>query len=514
MKWLIALSALIFAVNLTLSLQILAVLPLSMKSHLAIGNSIVNSLLEAGHNVTAISNLIPDKPSDNYRVVQIPDVMKEFQDQEPNPFEYIDFPIFFSVIMMPPFGADMVKLVMKSENLDAFLKTDEKFDVCIMELFGNEALMGIPEKFNCALIFYNTYDALFWSDTISGNTSPASYVPNPFLWFTDNMSFKQRLVNTVVGLLETTVHYVLHLPWQRYLYNSYFPNAKRSFNDMYKNSSITFINNHVSSSFVRPHMPTQIEIGGIHVKPAKPLASDLQKYMDDATDGVILFSMGSYIDGTDWKEEHREMFIKVFGKLKQKIIWRYSNETLPDNPGNIKIGHWFPQRDILAHPNLKVFITHGGLLGTTEAIVEGVPVLGIPVFGDQMMNLMKTVARGYGLQVLYPDLSEETFGNALKELLRNRVYKDKAKKISKIFNDRPRTPQQEVVYWTEYVARHNGAAHLQAESVNFNYIQLFSFDVYIILAIISLIVLYIEFKILKIILRKIFKKSSNKKKNQ
>ena len=43
--------------------------------------------------------------------------------------------------MMPPFGADMVKSVMKSENLEAFLKTDEKFDVCIMELFGNEALM-------------------------------------------------------------------------------------------------------------------------------------------------------------------------------------------------------------------------------------------------------------------------------------------------------------------------------------------------------------------------------------
>jgi len=62
-------------------------------------------------------------------------------EQEPNPFEYIDMPIIFSVIMMPPFGADMVKMVMKSENLTDFLKTDEKFDVCIMELFGNEAMM-------------------------------------------------------------------------------------------------------------------------------------------------------------------------------------------------------------------------------------------------------------------------------------------------------------------------------------------------------------------------------------
>ena len=79
MKWLLVLSVVICALNLASSLQILAILPLSMKSHLAIGHSIVNSLLEAGHNVTAISNLMPDKPSDNYRVVQIPDVMKEFQ---------------------------------------------------------------------------------------------------------------------------------------------------------------------------------------------------------------------------------------------------------------------------------------------------------------------------------------------------------------------------------------------------------------------------------------------------
>ncbi|KAG5670631.1 hypothetical protein PVAND_000879 [Polypedilum vanderplanki] len=57
-----------------------------------------------------------------------------------------------------------------------------------------------------------------------------------------------------------------------------------------------------------------------------------------------------------------------------------------NKPDNVMISSWLPQRDILAHPNVKAYICHGGLLGTTEAVYEGVPVLGIPIFGDQKTN--------------------------------------------------------------------------------------------------------------------------------
>lgn len=69
----------LFLINFTNGLQILAIFPLSMKSHLAIGNSVIKSLLDVGHNVTAIATFKPDEPSDNYRVVQIPDVFEEFK---------------------------------------------------------------------------------------------------------------------------------------------------------------------------------------------------------------------------------------------------------------------------------------------------------------------------------------------------------------------------------------------------------------------------------------------------
>lgn len=43
--------------------------------------------------------------------------------------------------MMPQFGSDMVNMVMQSQELWDFLKSDDKFDICIMELFGDEALL-------------------------------------------------------------------------------------------------------------------------------------------------------------------------------------------------------------------------------------------------------------------------------------------------------------------------------------------------------------------------------------
>lgn len=333
-----------------------------------------------------------------------------------------------------------------------------------------------------------------------------AYVPNPMLHYTDKMTFLERLDNTFVSLVEEIFYHTIHLPNQKRLYNKFFPNAKLSFNEMYKNSAIVFLNNHVSSSSPRPYLPNIIEIAGIHVKEAKPLPADIKQFLDSASDGVILFSMGSLLQSKDWPIEKREAFVKVFGKLKQKVLWKYENDTLPNKPDNVMINPWIPQRDILAHPNVKLFITHGGLLGTTEATVEGVPVLGIPIYGDQKMNMAKAAAREYGLKVAFDEVSEQKLSEALTELLSNPKYSNNAKRMSTYFVDRPMKIQDQVVYWVDYAVRHKGAHHLRAHGNNLNFIEFHLIDVYLVLGLIGSIVLLINFFIFKMILKKAFRK--------
>lgn len=317
------------------------------------------------------------------------------------------------------------------------------------------------------------------------------------------MNFKERLVNTIFTHTEDLIYEFVIKRKQRNLYHKYFPNAKSSFDEMYKKSSIYFLNTHIAYSTPRPYLPNMIEIGGIHVQPAKPLPEYIKNFLDSATEGVVVFSMGSLIQSSEWPEDKREAFVNAFKKLKQKVIWKYEADVLPNKPDNVMISPWVPQRDILAHPNVKLFITHGGLLGTTEALIEGIPVLGLPIFGDQKMNMAKAVSRGYGLQIYFHDITEENLDQALKELINNSKYYENAKIISNRFNDRPMTPQQSVVYWTEYAHRHGGAEHLKAASLDLNIIEFRLIDVYAVLLLIVLVAVYLDYLILKWVLKKI-----------
>jgi glucuronosyltransferase len=371
-----------------------------------------------------------------------------------------------------------VDSMMKSDNVQSLLNSGEEFDAVVIELCAADALFGFGDRFNSPVIGVTTFDGVYFNDVYTANQSPYSYVPMMVAGLPDEMTFTQRLKNTVLSQLEKIFYNFYNLPKQRKLYQKYFPNAVNLFDDVHKNISLVFMNSHVSISSARPLMPNMIGIGGIHVQPPNPLPNDIQDFLDSATDGVILFSMGSFVLSTDWTLQQREAFVNVFGKLKQKVLWKYENETLPGNPGNIKIGKWIPQRDIMAHPNVKLFITHGGQLGTTEALSEGVPILGIPIFGDQSMNVHKAVSKGYALSLDFEQITEENFGSALNELLTNPKYEKNAKKFENIFSDRPMNPRETVVYWTEHVIRQEGADHLKAVGRNLSFIEFHLIDVY------------------------------------
>lgn len=57
----------------------------------------------------------------------------------------------------------------KHPKVVELLKSKEKFDVCLVEIFNYDALnLGVADYFGCILISYTTYAAVKWTDDMSG----------------------------------------------------------------------------------------------------------------------------------------------------------------------------------------------------------------------------------------------------------------------------------------------------------------------------------------------------------
>lgn len=223
--------------------------------------------------------------------------------------------------------------------------------------------------------------------------------------------------------------------------------------------------------------------------------------MDEAEHGAILFSLGTNVKTSGFSPDRLQALFDVFAKLKQRIIWKWEGAVVPPQKSeNILMLNWLPQNDILAHRNTRLFISHCGLGGVTEAKFHGVPILGIPVFGDQPKNAKAIANEGWALELPYANINASSLSVAINELITNEKYTRKVKELSRLHRDRPHSALEEAIFWTEYVLRHNGAPHMQSPAVHLNFIQQNSLDV---LAAFILI-LYILMKILKWLAIKLF----------
>ncbi|KAJ3642482.1 hypothetical protein Zmor_025265 [Zophobas morio] len=480
--------------------KILGVFPMPSPSHYILGSSLMKGLAEQGHDVTVIAPFVEKNPpkKGSYRQIELTGFvetheqrrkeMKFFEMEDINSF--LVLPIFFYVI------GNVTEATLSHPNVQELLQSDEKFDAVIIQEFMNEAHKGFATHFNAPMILLSPIGACAWVNPLVANPAPTSYVPDAMLSYSSQMTFTERLTNTVFHFYTHLLYHLFNFPKHARLYNEYFPNSLPFYDALY-NVSLVLLNSHPSLNQPVPYVPNMVDIGGFHINPTKELPHDLQQFLDDSKEGVIYFSMGSNLKSAEFPSEKRDAFLNVFSKMKMKILWKWEEDVLPGQPKNVKLGKWLPQQEILAHPNVKLFITHGGLLSTTETIYHGVPVLAIPIAGDQKLNAHRIVNEGFGLSLGYKEISEQTLTEKLDELLNNPKYTKNAKKRSELFHDRLVGPMETAVYWVEYVIRHRGAPHLKVAGVDLPWYKYMLLDVGVFILIVLLLSLYIFCKISK-----------------
>lgn len=149
-----------------------------------------------------------------------------------------------------------------------------------------------------------------------------------------------------------------------------------------------------------------------------------------------------------------------------------------------------------------MFIAHGGLIGMQEAIFNGVPIMGIPIYADQYNNLLDAENIGFGKMLQYHDINEESLRRSLNDMISNASYGKKAKEISRRFKDRPMSALDTAIFWIEYVIRNNGADYMKNPALSMSWIESNMLDVYGFVILVDLVIIYVFIKMVKFLLGK------------
>ncbi|CAH0561448.1 unnamed protein product [Brassicogethes aeneus] len=481
------------------------------KSHVDVFLPLMKELADRGHYVTVLSHYKLKVPIDRYTDIDLVGEvtpMKEVVDMQ----EIADnkFSSFREAILLGEMANISCETSLKMPGVQDLIrkKKQHNFDIIVSEFFNSDCHIGFHLLFQAPLIGITSSTLMPWTSKRVANPSNPSYIPNNLMRYSDVMTFGDRVLNTIAYIWHQFYFDVFINANDQRLINSYFNRRMPSIKEGIYNVSLVLTNTHFSLNLPRPLVPNVVEIGGIHIGKAKKVPKNIEKWIDGSSDGVIYFSLGSMIKGHTFPTDKRKEFLKAFGKLSQTVLWKWENETMEGKPDNVMIQKWMPQFDILCHPNVKAFISHGGLLGVTEAVHCGVPVIVMPQFGDQFTNAKALESVGGGVILHLSEATEESISKALKKVLSSK-FRQQAKELSERFRDRPMSPMDTAIYWVEYVARHKGAPHMRTAAVNMPFYQYYLLDVISFLILIVSLTLYIVVYVLKTML-KLFLSSSRK----
>ncbi|XP_063632142.1 UDP-glycosyltransferase UGT5-like [Cydia splendana] len=491
-----------------LGYRILAIFPVPSKSHNHLGQGIVGALLKAGHEVTWATPFPKKEAQKGLTFIDVSETIEIMSYMDPLKVPHM------SIGKLMEFGRNISIAAASNKGVRRALL--DKYDAVITEVFfsdlqaGFAAVLQVPWIVLSGTVIHAGVEAMV-ADIGSTALVPTMMSDSPI-----PMNLWQRLANTAtIGMM--TAGRLLDISISEKYYHEIFePLAKKKgivlppYSMAIHDISILLSNSHPSLAPAISLPPNVVDIAGYHIADHRtPLPKDLQDLMDSSKNGVVYFSMGSVLKASAFPEQTRQELIRILGALPCTVLWKF-DEPLQGLPKNVHIRPWMPQPAILAHPNTKLFITHGGLLSTLEAIQAGVPLLAVPVFGDQPGNAERAQRAGYALAVPFaPDMGDR-LKVALDKMLSDNSYYNKAKELSRLFNNRPVPPAKLIAHYVELAIETKGALHLRSPAYHYAWYERYMLDQ---LAVV-LISLYVVVKLvkcgLKMALNSIFGKPAKK----
>ncbi|XP_060535998.1 UDP-glycosyltransferase UGT5-like [Cylas formicarius] len=493
---LVKLSLLSYLFTCSYAARILAVVFIPSLSHNLVFRPIYRELSLRGHQVVAVApNPLNDSTLTNLTEIDVSYVYERNKNMQSalNFDSYTEFwTNTFQWMMLP------AEDILKDSRVQRLCEGGEKFDLVLLEALL-PVFYAFGTKCDAPTVGMISMDGLLSTHSIQGS------VIHPILFDDMLLPYQKPL-----GLVEKIL-YVYSFLWYKWYYNyrvvpqcdsmmrKYLGQHLPPLDEIEVNSSMAFINTNVVMNPIRPLSPTVVPMGFVQIRAPNALSQDLQSVLDNAKEGAVYFSFGSNTKSSHLSPLMRSVIIKTFEELPYTVLCKWETDGVPSSKRNLVVKKWFPQADILAHPNVKVFITHAGLQSIEESIVRGVPMVAVPLFGDQKMNAEKSAKLEIAIQLDKDTLSRDSFKSAIIEVAENKRYRDRVRELKSIVEDQPMTGLERAVWWSEYVIRHRGARHLRSAVADVSLAEYLLLDVLAAVLSVLLIAGIVSYKLARLV---------------
>eukprot|EP00877_Chromochloris_zofingiensis_P007927 jgi/Chrzof1/3388/Cz12g23170.t1 len=154
----------------------------------------------------------------------------------------------------------------------------------------------------------------------------------------------------------------------------------------------------------------------------------------------------------------------------------------------VKLLSWAPQKAILAHPAVRVFMSHGGAESCHESMFAATPMLIMPFFGDQPSNAAKLAAHGLALTVSPFTVTSEALKSTFTTMIRDEGgrFDAAAKRMQALALMNSKYATQRAADLLEFGMQY-GWDHLQPASHRMSWVKANNVDVYALAAVIAVV---------------------------
>mmetsp|Transcript_20925 Transcript_20925/g.54400 ORF Transcript_20925/g.54400 Transcript_20925/m.54400 type:complete len:514 (-) Transcript_20925:50-1591(-) len=460
-------------------------------SHQMIAVKTLRELASRGHTVVVVNADFPNR--DLYTRVDHTNVTYHPYDHPWSPEQYAEF--WKKVAKFDPFTGGTEFAKMDASGCDSLLSNGavvEKIrdaDVVIVDAASRcgsvvRDYLKIPIRVDFLPV---TFADPFFLPRL-GSVSPVHTIPQLGSRLARVSNIGDRVHNTIVWFVDKLIETFVADRLSAELRAKY--NLSGTHAEAMADTGMMIVQTSWGIEFPTAVPPSVKLVGPILAAPAKPLPADIDEFVRAGRSkgwGTLIVSFGSQAILT---QEQVDTLAEAFGKLDANVLWKPPHVQPTKVSNNVKVMNWFPQNDLLGHPDVVAFLAHGGLNGVSEAAYHGVPVIGFPLFADQWDNIARLQHHGMATVVDSETFTADSLAAEITRVVTDESFARSAARVSAIVRDTPKPAVVLAADWIDYAIRHDGALFQKVLwPVNIPWYVAGGYDVFFILVVLPLIVM-------------------------